>query len=117
MNNYDVNEALNEIYVDEEDADSLKASILEYTSFDQLSLAKKIENHTLLEFRRISALVYRQNKKFGPSIEISKKLEFYKDAIETALESANPQMCEDLLSFFASSGSKRMLLRMSIYLL
>jgi clathrin heavy chain len=105
-NNYDVNEALNEIYVDEEDADSLKASILEFASFDQLSLAKKIENHSLLEFRRISALVYRQNKKYQQSVEISKKLEFYKDAIETALESTTPQLCEDLIRFFAANGDK-----------
>lgn len=105
-NNYDVNEALNEILLEEEDADSLKTSILEYTSFDQLSLAKKIENHNLLEFRRISALVYRKNKKFQQSIEISKKLEFFKDAIETAFESENANVCEDLLKYFATTGNK-----------
>jgi clathrin heavy chain len=105
-NNFDVNEALNEIYVEEEDPESLKNSILEYTSYDQLSLARKIENHHLLEFRRISALVYRKNKKFQQSIDISKKLEFYKDAIETALESQNDKLCEDLLRFFASQGDR-----------
>jgi len=105
-NNYDLNEALNEIYVEEEDAESLKASILEFNLFDQLNLAKKIENHPLLEFRRISALVYRQNKKYQQSVDISKKLEFYKDAIETALESATPQLCEDLIRFFAGHGDK-----------
>lgn len=105
-NNYDVNEALNEILLQEENADSLKDSILEYSSFDQLSLAKKIENHDLLEFRRISALVYRKNKKYQQSIEISKKLEFFKDAIETAFESQNEKLCEDLLRYFASQGNK-----------
>ena len=102
QNNYDVNEALNEIFVEDEDSQSLKSSILEYSSFDQLSLAKKIENHPLLEFRRISALVYRKNKKYQQSIDISKKLEYYKDAIETALESTSPEICEELLRFFAS---------------
>lgn len=105
-NNFDVNEALNEIFVEEEDPESLKNSILEYSSFDQLTLAKKIENHPLLEFRRISALVYRKNKKFQQSIDISKKLEYYKDAIETALESGNDKLCEDLLRFFAGVGDK-----------
>lgn len=105
-NNYDINEAINEILLEEEDADSLKVSILEYGSFDQINLAKKIENHHLLEFRRISALVYRKNKKYQQSIEISKKLEFYKDAIETAFESGNPQLCEDLLKFFAVNKDK-----------
>jgi clathrin heavy chain len=105
-NNFDVNEALNEIFVEDEDPESLKNSILEYSSFDQLNLAKKIENHSLLEFRRISALVYRKNKKFQQSIDISKKLEYYKDAIETGLESGNDKLCEDLLRFFASIGDK-----------
>lgn len=105
-NNFDVNEALNEIFVEEEDADSLKNSILEYASFDQISLAKKIENHRLLEFRRISALVYRKNKKYQQSIDISKKLEFFKDANETAFESGNAQQCEDLLRFYAKEGNK-----------
>jgi clathrin heavy chain len=105
-NNYDVNEALNEVFLEEEDADALKTSILEYASFDQISLAKKIENHQLLELRRISALVYRKNKKFPQSIDISKNLEFYKDAIETAFESENQQICEELLKFFASTSNK-----------
>jgi clathrin heavy chain len=105
-NNYDVNEALNEIYVDDEDPESLKNSILEYASFDQINLAKKIENHALLEFRRISALVYRKNKKYAASIDISRKLEYFKDAIETALESSSDKHCEDLLRFFAEIQEK-----------
>lgn len=105
-NNFDVNEALNEIYVEEEDPESLKNSILDYSSFDQLTLAKKIENHPLLEFKRISALVYRKNKKYTESIEISKKLEFYKDAIDTALESGKEELAEELLRFFAAKGDK-----------
>lgn len=105
-NNYDVNEALNELYVDDEDPESLKNSILEYGSFDQLNLAKRIENHHLLEFRRISALVYRKNKKYAASIEISKKLEYFKDAVETALESTSDKLCEELLRFFAEIQDK-----------
>jgi clathrin heavy chain len=105
-NNFDVNEALNEIYVEEEDPESLKNSILEFSSFDQIPLAKKIENHPLLEFRRISALVYRANKKYNESIEISKKLEFYKDAIDSALESQKPELVDELLRFFAKMGDK-----------
>jgi clathrin heavy chain len=105
-NNFDVNEALNEIYVEEENPELLKTSILEYSSFDQLTLAKKIENHPLLEFRRISALVYRKNKKFVESIDISKKLEFYKDAIDTALESGKEELAEELMRFFADKGDK-----------
>ena len=105
-NNYDVNEVLNEIFIEEEDPESLKTSILKYSAYDQLTLAKKIENHPLLEFKRISALVYRKNKKFAESIEISKKLNFFKDAIDTALESKKEQYVNELLQFFGERKDK-----------
>ena len=105
-NNYDVNEALNEIFIEEEEPELLKTSILKYSAYDQLTLAKKIENHPLLEFKRISALVYRKNKKFQESIEISKKLGFFKDAIDTALESGKEQYVTELLKFFAERKDK-----------
>ena len=105
-NNYDVNEALNEIFIEEEDPESLQTSILKYSAYDQLTLAKKIENHPILEFKRISALVYRKNKKFAESIEISKKLNFFKDAIDTALESKKESYVNDLLKFFAERKDK-----------
>jgi len=47
-----------------------------------------------------------KNKKFEQSIDISKKLEYYKDAIETALESGNDKLVEDLMRFFASVGDR-----------
>ena len=105
-NNYDVNEALNAIFIEEEDPESLQTSILKYSAYDQLTLAKKIENHPILEFKRISALVYRKNKKFAESIEISKKLNFFKDAIDTALESKKEQYVNELLKFFAERKDK-----------
>ena len=59
-----VNEALNDIYLENEDYESLRASIKEYDSFESLKLASDLENHSLLEYRRIAALLYRKNKKF-----------------------------------------------------
>jgi len=40
-----VNEALNEIYLENEDFESLRASIKEYDSFESMSLATNLENH------------------------------------------------------------------------
>jgi len=51
-------------------------------------------------------LVYRKNKKYAESIEISKKLNFFKDAIDTALESGKEQYVNDLLKFFAERKDK-----------
>merc|ERR1719198_2166976 len=56
-----VNEALNELYIDDEDYTSLRESI---DSFDHFALAMKIERHELLEFRRIAAYIYKKNKRW-----------------------------------------------------
>ena len=62
-----------------------------------MSLANHLENHELLECRRIAALLYRKNKKYQKSIDLSKKDELYKDAMETVAESKDPALAEDLL--------------------
>lgn len=103
-----VNEALNEIYVENEDYESLRASITEYDNFESLHLAQQIENHELLEFRRIAAIIYRKNEKWDKSIEISKKDELWKDAIETVAESDDMRLAEDLLRFFMETGEKEL---------
>jgi len=99
-----VNEALNKLYVEEEDYESLRVSLERFGNFNQISLAKSLENHELLEFRRISALVYRQNSKFLESIALSKNDKLYKDAMETAAESQDRELAEDLLKFFIKEG-------------
>jgi clathrin heavy chain len=44
--------------------------------------------------------LFRKNGKYEQSIALSKKDEMYKDAIETARESDNVKIVEDLLKFF-----------------
>jgi len=72
-----VNEALNEIYLENQDFEKLRQSIREYDSIESLDLAIGLENHELLECRRISSLLYRKNKKYNKSIELSKKDDLY----------------------------------------
>jgi len=72
-----VNEALNEIYLDNQDFEKLRQSIKEYDSFESVDLAGGLENHELLECRRIAALLYRKNKKYNKSIELSKRDDLY----------------------------------------
>ncbi len=59
-----VNEALNELYIAEEDYETLRESIDNYNNFDQIQLAQKVEKHELLEFRRIAAYLYKINKRY-----------------------------------------------------
>ncbi len=44
-------------------------------------------------------MLYRKNKRFQQSIDISKKDELYKDAMETVAESRDPALAEDLMRF------------------
>lgn len=44
----------------------------------QVALAQRIEKHELLEFRRISAYVYKKNRRFQQSVGLSKNDKMYK---------------------------------------
>lgn len=92
-----INEALNELYIEEEDYESLRCSIDDYKNFEQLVLAQKVEKHELLEFRRIAAYLFKKNKRYSESIELSKGDKMYKDAIDTAAESQNVDLVDSLL--------------------
>jgi clathrin heavy chain len=100
-----VNEAINEILFQEDDFKALRESVTKYTEFDQIALAQKIERHDLLEFRRIAALLFRLNKKYAKSIEVCKIDSLWQDATETAAESKNPEVAENLLKFFVAQGN------------
>merc|ERR1712014_345378 len=101
-----VNEAINEIYAEAEQYDELRQSLEDFDNIDQIALAQKLENHELLEMRRISALVYKKNKRYKQSIELSKKDKAYRDAMETARDSGLPELAESLLRFFVDEGMK-----------
>lgn len=99
-----VNEALNELFIEEEDYESLRISIDQFDNFDQLALSEKLKKHELLEFRRIAAMLYKKNKKWKQSVELSKKDKMYKDAMETVAEGEDKDLAEELIRFFVDNG-------------
>ena len=101
-----INDALNELLLDQEDVEGLRDSISTYDRFDQLSLAGKLEKHELKDMRRLAAVIYSKNKKFGKSVELSKSEGTFDDAIQAARESGNKEFAENLLKFFVESGNK-----------
>jgi clathrin heavy chain len=105
-NNAAVNNAYNELLIEEEDYKSLKASIENSLNFDVLGLAQRLEKHHLLEFRRIAAILYKRSKRWKQSIALSKKDGMYKDATETASESKDADLAQDLLEFFIKEDKK-----------
>jgi clathrin heavy chain len=84
----------------------LRKSIDSFNNFNMIALASKLATHELLEFRRISAYVYRRNKKWSHSIELSKNDRMWKDCIDTADESADAEIIEGLLRFFCETSEK-----------
>ncbi|KAK7849835.1 clathrin heavy chain 1 [Quercus suber] len=128
-----VNEALNEIYIEEEDYDRLRESIDLHDNFDQIGLAQKvrlkssrywkflmveliltcvndtnvqIEKHELLEMRRVAAYIYKKAGRWKQSIALSKKDNLYKDAMETCSQSGDRELSEELLVYFIEQGKK-----------
>ncbi|KAJ3152832.1 hypothetical protein HDU89_001035 [Geranomyces variabilis] len=105
-NNQAVNMAYNDLLIEEEDFKSLRDSIDNFDSFDNIALAQRLEKHELLEFRRISAHLYRKNRRWKQSITLSKQDKLYKDAMETAAISKDTETAEELLQFFIESDKK-----------
>ncbi|KAL2526612.1 Clathrin heavy chain 1 [Abeliophyllum distichum] len=101
-----VNEALNEMYIEEEDYDRLRESIELHDNFDQIGLAQKIEKHELLEMRRVASYIYKKAGRWKQSIALSKKDNLYRDAMETASQSGDRELAEELLVFFIEQGKK-----------
>lgn len=99
---------MNEIYLDKQDYESLRHSIKDFDSFESVQLAGELETHDLLECRRISALLFRKNKRYQKSIDISKKDALYKDAMETVAESKDPALAEDLMRFIMEKDDKEL---------
>ena len=73
-----VNEAVNELLVEEEDFAGLRDSITTYDAFDQIGLAAQLEDHELLEFRRISAHIYKLNLRWRKAVALAKRDMLYK---------------------------------------
>uniref|UniRef100_A0A286XQZ2 Clathrin heavy chain n=1 Tax=Cavia porcellus TaxID=10141 RepID=A0A286XQZ2_CAVPO len=105
-NNKSVNEALNYLLTEEEDYQGLRASIDAYDNFDNISLAQQLEKHQLIEFRRIAAYLYKGNNRWAQSVELCKKDHLYKDAIQHAAESRDPELVEKLLRWFLEEGKR-----------
>eukprot|EP01086_Lenisia_limosa_P009071 TRINITY_DN32240_c0_g1_i1.p1 TRINITY_DN32240_c0_g1~~TRINITY_DN32240_c0_g1_i1.p1 ORF type:complete len:321 (+),score=147.40 TRINITY_DN32240_c0_g1_i1:187-1149(+) len=102
-----VNDALNTLYIEEEDYSSLRTSIETYDSFDALSLAKQLESHAQLQFRRIAAFLYAQNNRWKQSVALSKADGHYQDAMETVAKSQDKVLVEELLRFFLEEAKDK----------
>ena len=98
-----VNNAINDLLIEEEDYKTLKDSVENYDNYDAVELAQRLEKHELVFFRQIASQIYRKNKRWEKSIALSKQDKLYRDAIETAAVSGKPEVVEDLLRYVSCS--------------
>jgi len=95
-----VNEALYDLYCEEEDAAALRSSVDLYDNFDQVAYAQRFQAHDLIEFRRLASYLYTRNGRWRASVELSKLDGCFKDAIETAAASGDRELVDELLAYF-----------------
>jgi len=101
-----VNDAINDLLIEEEDYQQLRDSVENFDNYEAVALAQRLEKHDLVFFRQIAANIYRKNKRWDKSIQLSKQDKLYKDAIETSAISGKTEVVEELLRYFVDIGSK-----------
>lgn len=94
-----VNNAINDLLIEEEDYKTLRDSVENYDNYDPVDLAQRLEKHELVFFRQIAASIYRKTRRWQKSIALSKEDKLYKDAIETAAISGKSDVVEELLRY------------------
>ena len=99
QNKRTVNDAINDLLIEEEDYKTLRDSVETHDNYDAVDLAARLEKHELVFFRQIAASIYRKSKRWEKSISLSKQDKLYKDAIETAAISNKNDVVEDLLRY------------------
>ena len=102
-----VNDALNAMYVEEDDFASLRRSVDNYNNFDSAELSASLEALPLFEFRKIALALHRRNKRFVHAIEVAKANDLYAEAIESAAESKDAELAEKLLLWFVTEKKRQ----------
>lgn len=97
-----VNNAINDLLIEEEDYKTLRDSVENYDNYDPVDLTQRLERHELVFFRQIAASIYRKNKRWDKSIALSKQDKLFKDAIETAAISGKSDVVEELTRYVSS---------------
>lgn len=105
-----VNNALNELLLEEEDVEGLRISLAKSDKFDVNLLAKKLEAHELADFRRLAALLYKQSRQWGEAVALLIKEGSLKEAIILAAESRDRAVSEQLARKLAEAGKLQLFL-------
>ena len=111
-----VNDAINDLLIEEEDYKQLRDSVDNFDNYEAVALAQRLEKHDLVFFRQIAANIYRKNKRWDKSIQLSKQDKLYKDAIDTSATSGKLEVVEELLRYVSQSIPLNIARRADIHL-
>ena len=95
-----VNETLNEIYATEEDFELLQESVDSYDNFDALALAVKLQDHGMLEMRRVASSIFQKRGRFRQALDLCRKDRLFVDAIEAVQWAGDASLADSLVRFF-----------------
>lgn len=101
-----VNNAYFDLLIEEEDSASLRDAIETNLNFDGPALARRLEQHEMLEFRRIAAILYAKAGKWDEAVQLSKADKLVRESMMFAGESKDPEIAKELLSYYVSLGAK-----------
>lgn len=106
-NNSVVNSAYHDLLIEEQDHKSLKSSIENenHNRFNKLDLAERLENHEVIFFRKISAVLYTKEKKYTKAISILKNDKLWAELIKTVAVSKSKKIAHDTLDYFVETGN------------
>jgi len=96
----EINSALNDILIEEENVEELHDSVDNFQNFDQFSLAKRLEKHKLIDMRQVSIKLFYRSGKYEHAIALSKREKLWKSAIDAASASEDPELIEELALYF-----------------
>lgn len=101
-----VNNAYFDLLIEEEDSASLRDAIETNLNFDGPGLARRLEQHEMLEFRRIAAILYAKAGKWDEAVQLSKSDKLVRESMMFAGESKDPEIAKELLNYYVSLGAK-----------
>lgn len=106
-NNSVVNGAYHDLLIEDEDYKSLRSAIENESCnrFNSMDLAERLENHSLIFFRQISATLYTKHKKFNKAISILKNDKLWADLIKTVALSKSTKIAHEILDYFVETGN------------
>lgn len=102
----EVNEAINAVHIASGNLDRLTVSVNEYRNFDQLRLAKMLETHELIQFRRLSSRLFARSGRHEKAIEMAERDQLYEDMIYAIAESEDGELAELYADRFANNGMR-----------